>query len=182
MPDWRLEILCEDRRTERFVRQLCERFSIQPLTVIVAPSGKGDASDWVRQNYPACAARLRSKNFQKNRGLLVVIDGDNHGVAARKLELDQQLKNAELSPRGAEDPVAVFVPTWSIETWLYELCGLGPAVETHPLKDAAPYRDCWADAKSEKASLQAAANAWRSIPAPPPSLQDGYNEAERFGM
>ncbi|MBK6518439.1 MAG: hypothetical protein IPM79_17070 [Polyangiaceae bacterium] len=182
MPSWRLDILCEDRRTERFVRQLCERSSIQVLEVHSAPSARGDASAWVRLNYPIYAAKLRSKNFQRKRGLLVVIDGDNHGFAARKIELDEQLKAAHVPPRAPADPIAIFVPTWSIETWLSELCGRGPVLESQPLKDASADRDLWADGQSEKACLQTAANAWRKIPTSLPSLEDAYSEGSRFQM
>jgi len=47
-----------------------------------------------------------------------MIDGDNQGVAKRKLALDDALRAANESPRGHDEPVVIFVPTWSVETWL----------------------------------------------------------------
>lgn len=40
----RVRLLCEDRRTDRFLGQLCSRFNVLVLASEVAPAGKGDAS------------------------------------------------------------------------------------------------------------------------------------------
>lgn len=180
MPSWRLYVLCEDRWQERFVRQLLERYDIACLQVEIAPAGKGAGSAWVRKTYPGLAKRLRSKNFQKSLGLLVVIDGDNLGFHKRKRELDEERRSQGLAVRSSTEPVAIFVPTWSIETWLAELCGRGPVAESEPVKDDPGLRELWDRREAE--TLRAAADAWRSSATSVLSLNDAYQEASRFGM
>jgi hypothetical protein len=61
--------------------------------------------------------------------LLIVIDGDKHGVAQRRLQLQQILRAENLQPIDPSDPVAILVPTWHIETWIGWLCGHRPMNE-----------------------------------------------------
>jgi hypothetical protein len=82
----------------------------------VSPQGKGAASAWVLANYATQVRKRRSKSFQANLGLLVVIDGDNVGLEARLEQLEDELAAASVKPRETNEPIAVFVPTWSIET------------------------------------------------------------------
>ena len=178
----RIRILCEDRRTERFLRRLCRRYEIQVLDAEVAPAGRGDASVWVKQRYPTSVKQLRTRNYQQNLGLLVAVDGDNRGVHARKLELAEELENLHLSPRGSSEPIAIFVPTWSIETWLAFLCGLPGVTESQSLKEHSGYRALWQDGSAEAATILKAVEGWRSIDQPLPSLADAYVEAERVGL
>jgi len=170
---WRIEILCEDRRAERFLRRLCDRFRIRVLRVDVAPSGKGSAADWVLRRYPEVLKQLRSKNFQTRLGLVVHLDGDHVGLAPRK----QQLK---ADARGDDEPVALMVPCWSIETWLAALCGREVS-EMEPLKENSSFSDLWADGRTETATIQKAVEAWPS-PKPLPSLSEAQREAVRIGI
>jgi hypothetical protein len=107
----RVWILCEDRRTERFLRGLCKRYGIHVADVEPAPSGRGAAEAWVRRHYATYVRKRRSKNFQASLGLLVAIDGDKVGVEARLRELDTELRLADIERRGDTEPVAIFVPT-----------------------------------------------------------------------
>lgn len=181
----RVRILCEDRRTERFIRRLCASRGIRVVDVDVAPKGKGDASVYVRSRYAAHVRQRRSKSFQQNLGGLVVIDGDDKGVTMRKEELEQTLANAGLSGRSAEEPFAIFVPTWSIETWLAVLAALvggGPAVEAASLKEDAALRSHWNDGEAEGKTIKSAVERWRATAAPVPSLEGGYIEAKRLRL
>ncbi len=182
---WRLILLCEDRRTERFLRRLCERYNAKVQDVVVAPAGKQDASEWVKRQYPDLAAKWRSKNYQKTLGLLVAIDGDNHGVAARHSELDAELERREMRRRTAQESIALFVPTWSIETWLALLCGKTGLVEDKSVKDDEDFsylRKLWKDGSEEAATLKQAALAWRGDIATLPSLEAAYSESKRVGF
>ena len=87
----RVRVLCEDRRAERFARALCAQHGVELLRdgVDVAPSNGGAA--WVLARYAKHVRLLRSKNYQRNLGLIVHIDGDNQGVTARKTALDARL-------------------------------------------------------------------------------------------
>ena len=52
-----------------------------------------------------------------------MIDGDFAGVDARLKALDKECNQTSVAPRDNADRVAVFVPTWNIETWLAYLNG-----------------------------------------------------------
>jgi hypothetical protein len=185
MPSWRLTIVCEDRLTERFLRRLCERYGAQVLDVVVAPFGKGAASNWVKQQYPTYVKRRRAKGYQQQLGLLVCIDGDDKGTATRQRELAQQLESAGLPARTPDEPVAILVPTWSIETWLAYLCGKPALHEAESVKDHpsfGPCRDLWKDGPQEAATCKRAATEWRAADAALPSLDLAYREAARVGL
>lgn len=178
----RVRLLCEDRRTERFLRGLCKRVDVRVLDSDVAPEGRGDASLWVRKQYASRVEKLRARRHQRNLGLLVAIDGDNKGVAVRKAELAAELAAISAPPRGEEEAIAILVPTWSIETWLALLCGREGVGETESLKEHPDFRDLWQDGTAEAKTRSTAVQAWRGEIAPLPSLADGYLEAERVGL
>jgi hypothetical protein len=179
----RLRLLCEDRRTERFIRRLCERYRIELMQPPeVAPVGKGAASAWVLRSYASQVRKRRSKSFQANLGLLVVIDGDNVGMEARLRELDAELRLAKAEPRGDAEPIAIFVPTWSIETWLAHLSGIEGIAETRPLKGDGEMRALWRDGTTEATTIRAAVGAWNGSDTPLPSLLAAYAEAPRVGL
>lgn len=178
----RVRIVCEDRLTERFLRKVCQRQGLGVLHVEVAPSGKGAASVWVRRKYPEFVKLHRSKNYQKNLCLLVAIDGDNKGVAVRKLELAQELSLAGVAAREPGEPIGVFVPTWSIETWLASLVDNRAYGEDRPLKEDNAVRHLWQDDESKAQTVSVAANHWRAGPPLLPSLADAYTEGLRIGV
>lgn len=183
MPDvWRLQFVCEDRLTERFVRKLCERCGVTLLRdgVWIAPSGKGAASAWVIQQYARVVAQRRSKNFQARLAVLFVVDGDAYGVEARLRALEQQLADRRVEPRRHDEPIAVFVPTWSIETWIAHLCEKPGVMESTPLKLDAALRHLWE--KDSKSSIEHSVANWAKRQPPLPSLEHAYREAARVGL
>jgi hypothetical protein len=180
--DRRVRIVCEDRLTERFLSKVCQHQKIGVLHVDVAPSGKGSASAWVRRRYPEFVKLHRSKNYQKNLCLLVAIDGDNQGVSVRKLELAQELDRAEVEARKPDELIAVFVPTWSIETWLASLVDGAAHDESRPLKEDSAVRYLWQDNASTAQTISMAANNWRDGPPLLPSLADAYTEGLRIDV
>ena len=128
-PRIRLKILCEDAAQRAFAYALCERHGIsrRDITMLAAPSGQGSGKNWVIKKYAAPSDGLvrttRSKNFQPQLGWLAIVDGDAEGAPMRLRELEEELRRAGLQPRSASEPLAIFVPTWSIETWLLWLWG-----------------------------------------------------------
>ena len=178
----RVRLVCEDRLTEQFLSRVCQRRRIQVLHVEVAPSGKGAASAWVRRKYPAFVKLHRSKNYQKGLCLLVAIDGDHQGIRARKLELAQELITADVGARAGDEPMAIFVPTWSIETWLASLSGGTPHDEDRALKEDSAVRHLWQDHQMTARTIAQAADNWRAGPALLPSLEDAYTEGDRIGV
>jgi hypothetical protein len=184
MPDGnrRIRLVCEDRLTERFLSKICQRQQITVLRVDTAPYGRGDASAWVRRKYLESVKLHRSKNYQKNLCLLVAIDGDNKGVSARQLELAQELANAGVEARKPDELIAVFVPTWSIETWLASLVEGDASDESRPLKEDNAVRHLWQDHDSTAHTVAVATNNWRAGPPVPRSLADAYTEGLRIGV
>lgn len=178
----RVRLLCEDRRTDRFLRGLCKRFDVWVLESDVAPGGRGDASLWVRKRYAACVKLLRAHRHQRNLGLLVAIDGDNKGIHARKAELAAELTSAGVPQREGHEAIALFVPTWSVETWLALLGRGGLVAETESLKDHGDFRHLWEDGKSEATTIAGAVRAWNGEVQPCASLADAYVEADRVGL
>lgn len=181
-PRRRVEILCEDRRTERFVRGLCKRFGLWVERTQVAPDGKGAASAWVRRQYPLRLRKRRSKNFQRNMGMIVVVDGDADGFAKRKQQLDEQLSASSVTPRQDDEAICVFVPTWSVETWLAYLCGRSEVPEDRSIKELSELRLLWANGGAERATIDNAVEAWGRSASSLPALLDAYNEAPRVGL
>jgi len=92
-------------------------------------------------------------------GLIVAIDGDNKGVGARKIELAAELASAGVPPREDDEAIALFVPTWSIETWLALLSSGAAVAETEPLKDHPAFRHLWEEGKAEAAVANAVPGA-----------------------
>jgi len=178
----RVRIVCEDRLTERFLSRVCQCQKLGILHVDVAPSGKGAASAWIRRKYPDFVKLHRSKNYQKNLCLLVTIDGDNKGVSVRKLELAQTLADAGIEARNPDDLISVFVPAWSIETWLASLVD-GKAYDEHrPLKEDDVVRHLWCDDESKAQTISVAASHWRAGSPLLSSLVDAYAEGLRIGV
>jgi hypothetical protein len=174
-------VLCKDRQQQHFIEKLCARLDIDPIRVEPAPSGRGDAKQWVAENYPERVKMLRSKIFQKNLGLLVVVDGDNRGVEQRKRYLDQKLTSKRMPVRAPEEPIAIFVPTSSIETWLAWLCGRRPISEVQSYKYDGAYKAAFA---CGAVSVKRAADGWEppdpAEAANVPALSDARKEAAKL--
>ena len=124
----------------------------------------------------------RSKNYQNNLCLLVAIDGDNKGISVRKLELAQELVNAGIEARKTDDPISVFVPAWSIETWLASLVTGKAYDENRPLKEDPVLHHLWQDDESKAQTISVAASRWRAGSPLLPSLASAYAEGLRIGV
>lgn len=118
-------ILCEDQQQEVFARRFLDRagWSTRRLRVDRAPSPKGSAEQYVRKRFPVELSAYRSSRFRVTQQLVVLIDGDRSGVAGRLDELDQACRSSGVQPRQQDEKVAIFVPTWRIETWFAYLDG-----------------------------------------------------------
>ena len=141
----RLRLLCEDTTTENLVHRLCDALGIswwRDVRVEVAPDARGAASGWVLARYAIKVEEYRaSANAQPDLGLLVMIDGDNEGVVQRTHALESKLaqyetKRGRALPRATNERIALFVPTWSVETWLSWLEGDSQVVESRSYKDS----------------------------------------------
>jgi len=120
-----LVLVCEDQEHEAFARRFLERagWGARRLRVQRAPSSRGSAEQFVRKRFPIELSAYRSNRHRLAERLVVFIDGDRAGVAGRLAELEQACRAAGAEPRRADELVAVFVPTWCIETWFAYLDG-----------------------------------------------------------
>ena len=172
-------VLAEDKRTERFFRELLGvlGFKKRSFRFETAPAGKGSAEAWVARRYPDEVKVLRSKNYQQGLRLVAVRDGDGVGVDSRKRQLDQALQSVDLTVRQADEGIATPVPTRNIETWLLALLGADPIDETTDHKHHFENEH----GAHETSVLRDAAAAWNSIDNTSlHSLRDGKTEMERL--
>jgi hypothetical protein len=116
-------ILCEDKQhevfTRRTLRQLRFNFSYRDLRLVLPRGGSGEHH--VRKNYPIEVKEHRVRATRRNGGLLVLMDADKETVEKHHQELAQELALALLPPRGNEERIALLIPKWNIETWIYFL-------------------------------------------------------------
>lgn len=115
--DARIEVVCEDRAHEAFVKALLEVLGVDRRRIYprIAPRGRGAASAWVIQQHSQQRDRANQVREQQRRlGFVTIIDGDDRGCAGRLAELDAAAGSSR--PRDAR--VAILVPTWSVETWV----------------------------------------------------------------
>ena len=121
----RLVILCEDRQQECFLRRFLDRrgYETRGMRVLFAPPGRGAGDQFVRERFPGELTAWRARRSHSSQALVVMTDGDRFGLRGRFDQLDRACRSAGIRARGADERVAVFVPTWQIETWFAYLDG-----------------------------------------------------------
>ena len=120
-----LVMLCEDTQHETFIRRLLKRrhWNMRRVRVVKSPSGRGAGDQFVRLRFPEELRAYRSKSSHMQQALVVMIDGDDQGLEARLRSLDDACRSSDVASRTTSDRVAIFVPTWRIETWFAYLDG-----------------------------------------------------------
>ena len=171
-------VLAEDKRTERFFRELLKKLGFAPtrFRFETAPKGKGAGDAWVQQRYPKEVQALRSNNYQRGLRLITILDGDHWGHEGRKQQLDSVLRALNLQKRQTLEKIAIPVPTRNIETWLLALLG------EEGLDEATDYKDRFQQEQGpqEREALRDAANSWQALTSDEvPSLIDGQMEMAR---
>lgn len=126
-----LVLLCEDKQHEAFARRFLKAmgWETRAMRVEKAPGGRGAGEQFVRERFSLELKAHRSRPV--SQALVVVIDGDQQGVAERLHQLNQVCRDAGVAERADEERVAIIVPTWNIETWLAYLDG-EPVEESRP--------------------------------------------------
>ena len=113
-------LVCEDQQHETFARRFLRETKLvtdpYQLRVERSPSGRGAADRFVQETYVTELDACRRTHVDTT--LLVLADGDSVGVNERLRRLDEACRQRGAAVRSAEDRVAVFIPTWNIETWL----------------------------------------------------------------
>lgn len=118
-----LVLLCEDTQHEAFCRRFLNAmgWETRAMRVEKAPAGRGAAAQFVRMQFPKELRAHRSRPV--NQVVVVVVDGNSTGVEGRVRELGRACRDAGVAERAADEAVALFFPTWNIETWLAYLDG-----------------------------------------------------------
>jgi hypothetical protein len=118
-----LVLLCEDRQHEAFARRFLNAmgWETRALRVEKAPGGRGAGEQFVRERFPLELKAHRSRPV--SQALVVLLDGDRQGSGVRQQRLDQACREAGVAERARDERVALFIPTWNIETWLAYLDG-----------------------------------------------------------
>ena len=122
-------LLCEDVQHEAFLRRFLDAMgqtkkSQRRIRVERAPKGRGSAEQFVRGRFPRELAEYRRRKKRVSSVLVVMLDGDDAGRAARLDELDAACAAQQVAPgRRSDGAVFVFVPTWNVETWFAYLDG-----------------------------------------------------------
>lgn len=154
-PEVRVVVLYEDQAHECFVRHLAKRLGLYPLRFENCQNNAG-----VLQRLAREVDALRERSFQKNLGLVVVIDADDKGLQGRVAELLARIE-AEATAGGRKDAerIALLVPAREIESWYMHLCvpTARPIDETRDYKPAPEWR---ALAKDIGAAAKQAVAAW----------------------
>lgn len=113
-------LVCEDQQHETFARRFLKetRLVTDPyqLRVERSPSGRGAADRFVQEVYVEELDAGRRSHVATT--LLLLADGDAVGIDGRLRRLDAACKRRGVAARSPADSVAVFIPTWNIETWL----------------------------------------------------------------
>ncbi len=169
-------VRCEDLQQRCFIyRYLTEKgLHYRTISIQHCPRGRGDAKQWVREQYVLEVRVLRAKTFLAT-GTIAMLDADVDSVEDRKKELDAALRNAGQEARRPDEPIAVVVPRRNIETWIHHL--LGQAVNE---EDSYPHLR-----GEESRCAPAVAEFVGRCPgamtsSDPPSLRDGCQELTRF--
>jgi len=110
------------------------------MRVEKAPGGRGAGEQFVRERFSLELKAHRSRPV--SQALVVLIDGDRHGVASRLHQLDQACRDAGVAERADEERVAVIIPTWNIETWLAYLDGEQVSEDRSDYPRLSRERDC----------------------------------------
>jgi hypothetical protein len=177
----RIRVWCEDRQHEQLARELLSRrlqVERRRISFEIAPKGKGAASQWVISRYPDVEKKARQTRHQGLLGFLVIVDGDNQGLRQRKRDLC-----GDPDRRQDNDRIAIWVPTWSVETWILWLCR--QQVDNHEVDEARSYKGV-IDAGGFNDRVGQAVAAWE----PPrtdevarlPALDDARHELERLPL
>ena len=118
-------LLCEDTQHESFGIRFLKKagWSKRQIRVEKAPGGLGSAEQFVRIRFPYELEAHRRRRHRVSVALLVMVDGDKHGVERRIEELNAACRERNIPCRDPGEQVLVFVPTWRIETWLAYLGG-----------------------------------------------------------
>jgi hypothetical protein len=121
-------VLAEDVEQQNLVRRYLEQcgHDVRGSRFLLAAKRSGGSGEkYVRDQYPQQVQACRSALGKKASALLVVIiDADMEPTQARKRQLSDALRAAQLKERRDDDPdVVLLIPKRHAETWIRALLG-----------------------------------------------------------
>lgn len=113
-------VICEDAEHRHFVRGYLSqlRFPMPRVHFEVAPSGKGDAKEWVRKRLIEEVGLIAARAKYLSVYCVVVVDCDQLSPVERR---DWLLKEVDAQQLG--DKLVCVTPSTNIEDWLARLDG-----------------------------------------------------------
>jgi hypothetical protein len=125
-------VLAEDTRHQRFVRKYLYRLGYKQHEIEFEPppSGKGSGEQWVRLRYARTVLAYRAQTKRVTTALIVLIDADRIGVASRRKQFQDSLREGKVGACSDDEPVVHLVPKRNIETWILCLTGTDVDEET----------------------------------------------------
>lgn len=173
----RLILLCEDLQHETFLRRFfrSQGWQDRGLRILRSPAGRGSGEAYVREQFVLELRAYRSKPHLA-QALVVMIDGDQLGHDGRRDSLIQACITAGIDPPKPTEAVAVFVPTWRIETWLWYLDGEATDEGVRDYPRLPKERQC----QRHVDALDSMCQAGRLAPPSPPSLVSACTEYQRL--
>jgi hypothetical protein len=114
----RVIVLFEDKAHRSFMMRLVDRLALTPVRYVPCRDSTG-----VLRSLGEEVNALRAKNYQRNLGLVAVIDADEKGLQGRTRELLERITSDTRGGARAEaERVALVVPAREIEAWYVHLC------------------------------------------------------------
>ena len=120
-------LLCEDKQHERFARAFltkwCSADLRRRIRLVPIPGGRGDAKQWICDQFPSEVKAYRAKANHLNTMLIVITDVDNRTLQQRVTSLDQSCRDCGVEVRRQDERIVFITPKWAIETWIMALNG-----------------------------------------------------------
>lgn len=117
-------VLCEDDPQERLVRSYLRMRGVSTRElrpVNASREAQGGGVKWVIERFPVELEACRRRHAVRAKTMLIaVVDADKFAVQERRDEFERRL------PFQDSDPLVIFVPRRTVETWIR--CGLGESV------------------------------------------------------
>lgn len=125
----RVVVLCEDKRTQQFIRRFLQRLAYQNHEIRFSAIGSGSAEQRVREQFPREVAALQNSLFT-DQFLITAIDADSWSVEKRIQQLENSMTDSGVTKAIPREKICLLVPRRNIETWIRVLCGDSADEET----------------------------------------------------
>lgn len=173
-------VLAEDQEHQLLVRRYLQRVDrhYKPPRVRLLPLTSKCGSQYVREQFPIQVKECRRLLAKASCLLVVITDADNLTTRRREQTLHEELKTSGQATVASNEPIAVFIPKWQVETWIKCLLGESvnesdkttdrPPVKPPQIAEAAQTLFDWARPNAKVsgtcvASLTSALPRWRML-------------------